>query len=292
MPRSVPTFSLYGETSAEVAEYWIHAESIPARSSLHNWEIKPHRHDSLFQILHIRDGNGEALLNGAWENLRPGSVVTVPHRHDHGFRFSRDIDGTVITFMARRLMALTSARPDFRRWLSSPRHLTVGGPDGGYLGETLDRIEGELGGGSTNASDLIEAYLATALILLYRAGGDAPAVPAATRNQARFEQLCALINNNFRAHRPVEFYARQIGLSAAHLNRITRLVAGKATSQLITDRLIFEAKRDLVFTTLPVQQIAYRLGFAAQAYFTRFFGRQTGLPPRRYREQELARLAG
>lgn len=293
MAHRVPTFSLYGETTDEMGEFWVHAESIPSRSSLYNWEIKPHRHDALFQILHIRNGSGEALLNGEWVRLHPHSVVTVPHQHDHGFRFSRDIDGAVITFMTKRLPVRSSGRSEFRRWLSSPHHLVPreGDADGVYLAETLNRIERELPGGSTSASDLVEAYLATALILIHRLSGGTQARAAATRDQARFEQLTALINNNFRMHQPVEFYAEQLGLSAAHLNRIVRLVVGKPTSQLIADRIIAEAKRDLVFTSMPVQLIADGLGFTDQAYFTRFFSRQTGLPPRRYREQELARLA-
>ncbi|MDI7860695.1 helix-turn-helix domain-containing protein [Rhizobiaceae bacterium n13] len=292
MPRQVPTFSLYGETTDEVAEFWVHAESIPSRSRLHNWEIKPHRHDALFQILHIRCGSGEALLDGIWTRLHPRSVVTVPSRADHGFRFSPDVDGSVITFMARRLPVRSAGGPDFRRWLSSPRHIELDGddPDGVYLAETLSRIEREVSAGPAGTPDLVEAYLASTLILLYRLGGGRQQGSIATRDQARFDRLVSLISDNFRSHRPVEFYAERLGLSSAHLNRIARLVSGKPTSHLIAERIVGEAKRDLVFSNLTVQLVASGLGFDDQAYFTRFFTRQTGMSPRQYRAREMARL--
>jgi len=61
-------------------------------------------------------------------------------------------------------------------------------------------------------------------------------------------------------------------------------------SRLIAERIVLEAKRDLVFSALSIQQIALRLGFEDQAYFSRFFTQNAGLPPRQYREREKALL--
>jgi AraC family transcriptional activator of pobA len=52
---------------------------------------------------------------------------------------------------------------------------------------------------------------------------------------------------------------------------------------LIHLRMIVEAERQLRYTTMPVAQVAYLLGFEDPAYFTRFFRRHSGLSPKAFR---------
>ena len=295
MTEKIPSYGLYGEADGQTAEFWVHAESIASRSRLHSWEIKPHRHEALFQILHIRNGSGEAFWGGDWYRLVAGSAVTVPARQNHGFRFSSDIDGVVITFMTHRLPSAATSPGRFQQWLSQPRLLPLDPlhRDSTYLGETLLRIEQELTEAKSGHVDLVESLLATTLLLLFRQSADMQAgTDKVTREQRRFEQLKQLINDHFRSHQPIDAYATKLGLSSTHLNRIVRQIAGTSVHQLLSDRIVTEAKRNLVLTGMSVQQVAEALGFADPAYFTRFFTRHVGLAPRHFRDQQQARLAG
>ena len=49
--------------------------------------------------------------------------------------------------------------------------------------------------------------------------------------------------------------------------------------------MIREARRNLVYTNLPVSTIAYALGFGDPAYFSRLFAGATGLSPRSFRNK-------
>jgi AraC family transcriptional activator of pobA len=51
----------------------------------------------------------------------------------------------------------------------------------------------------------------------------------------------------------------------------------------VHERIILEAKRYLGFTAMPVSQIAFALGFADPAYFSRFFRDRVGMSPSVYR---------
>jgi AraC family transcriptional activator of pobA len=53
--------------------------------------------------------------------------------------------------------------------------------------------------------------------------------------------------------------------------------------QIVHARLLLEAKRQLLYTSEPVSEIAYALGFDDPAYFTRFFSQRTGVSPRVFR---------
>ena len=80
-------------------------------------------------------------------------------------------------------------------------------------------------------------------------------------------------------------YARELGVAAGHLSRTMRLATGAPASHTIEARLVREARRLLAFTALPVSQVAYELGFADPAYFTRVFSRATDVSPRLFRER-------
>lgn len=80
-------------------------------------------------------------------------------------------------------------------------------------------------------------------------------------------------------------YAEALAVTPTHLNRITRAATGDTASHLILNRLIREARRNLVYTNLPVSTIAYALGFEDPAYFSRVYAAATGVSPRAFRAQ-------
>lgn len=294
MAPSVPTYALYGEDDVDPPEFWGHAETIASRSRLHDWEIKPHRHDVLFQILHLRTGSVEALLRGHGRDVPTPCMIVVPERQEHGFRFSEDIDGAVMTFVSRRMASLVPVQSTLETWLRQPRALALdpADPEKAYLADTLDRIEMELGRGTPAHATLVGHLSLTALLLACRIDSALAPLDDAERDHRRLNQLAELVDAHFREHRPVDFYAGRLGLSVTHLNRLTRARIAKPVSRLLAERILAEAKRDLVFTTHPVQMIAERLGFEDAAYFSRFFSHNAGVSPRRFRELELARLEG
>lgn len=295
MANSVPIYELYGEDVGRNPDFWLHCETIPSRSSLHHWEIRPHRHDSFFQILYIDGGSGEALFDGVWHMIPTYSVVTVPPALDHGFRFSRDIDGVVITVLTSHLKTIPGDRSSLGAWLARP-HLTpldMANEDAAYVAQSLRRLGTEFAARRSGRTDLLEAYLTTALQLTARlssAGREGKAAP--DENERRMELLNGLIQRHYRSHKPAPYYADQLGISPTHLNRIVKATTGLGTHELIARKLIDEAKRELVFTLDSAQEIGYRLGFVDPAYFSRFFLRQTGQTPRSWRLAERGKLGG
>ena len=292
MDRYVPTYQLYGEEIEREGRFWLHCETIPERSRLHDWEIRPHRHEAFFQMLHISDGTGEFLSGDAYRAFSSDTVIFVPPGVVHGFRFSRDIGGLVVTVLRERLDLPSGASPHLAAFASEPRIVTDAERKARLAVDSLHRIAAEIAGHGIGRMILAEALVTAALIDLARASGaraDQSPDPE-NRDQQRLEQLALLINAHFREHRPAAFYAERIGISAAHLNRIARARTGRSLQDLIAARLVEEARRSLVFTFLPVQAISHDLGFSDPAYFSRFFSRNAGESPAAYRARERARL--
>jgi AraC family transcriptional regulator, transcriptional activator of pobA len=129
---------------------------------------------------------------------------------------------------------------------------------------------------------ILESYLRSWFlhcIELQRETADQPS------RDPRLQMLLESIENNYRRQRKADFYANELSLSAKRLNELTRESFGKTISQMINERLILEAKREIGYVRKPIKEISYELGFSEPAYFTRFFGKQTGYAPEDFRRR-------
>lgn len=161
------------------------------------------------------------------------------------------------------------------------------------LNTLLDLIRTEYDAAKRPA--ILESYLRSWFLhcidLQKEAGGPAFGGPASgdpAQRDPRLQMLLESIENNYRKQRRADFYANELSLSAKRLNELTRGSFGKTISQMINERLILEAKREIGYVRKPIKEISYELGFSEPAYFTRFFGKQTGYAPEDFRKRIAA----
>ncbi|MDO9525330.1 MAG: helix-turn-helix transcriptional regulator, partial [Gemmobacter sp.] len=88
---------------------------------------------------------------------------------------------------------------------------------------------------------------------------------------------------DFRTGAGVGDIAASLGVTPTHLSRVCRLTTGRSAKAILADRVIFEARRMLSETRLPVGTVATQLGFTSPAYFTRAFQHHTGQTPTDFR---------
>ncbi len=86
-------------------------------------------------------------------------------------------------------------------------------------------------------------------------------------------------------HPPIEKIAGAVNMSVRTFQR--RLAKAGRTYKMLLDEVRFgEARRALASSNEPLKAIAFGLGFAEQASFTRAFRRWTGLAPSEYRRRQ------
>ena len=83
--------------------------------------------------------------------------------------------------------------------------------------------------------------------------------------------------------RTAKDYADRLAVHVNHLNKVLKENTGKTTTDLISSRIIQEAKILLKQTDWNVSEIAYSLGFEEVAHFSNFFKKQTSLAPVAFR---------
>lgn len=84
-------------------------------------------------------------------------------------------------------------------------------------------------------------------------------------------------------HRTASEFAKQLNIHVNHLNRAVKTITQKTTSQLISERILKEAKILLREDHSNISQIAYALGFNEAAHFNSFFKKYLSLTPNEYR---------
>jgi AraC family transcriptional activator of pobA len=105
---------------------------------------------------------------------------------------------------------------------------------------------------------------------------------------ATLDALRKLVDEHFREQRLLNFYAGKLSMTVDRLNDHVKRATGVTAGHLIRQRVLTEAKRQLVFTAEPIHQIAYDLAFSDPSHFARFFRKQTGTTPQAFRDQRNA----
>jgi AraC family transcriptional activator of pobA len=294
MARSsaLPLFHLYGDPPDDQAFDFIHIETISSRSSIHDWTIRAHRHRNLFQILLITRGGGEMTFEAQTIAFEAPSAIIIPATIAHGFRFRPEAtEGWVLTFtedVARSLDDRSGeALATLRALAAEPVLPLVGDAEIERIGRLCADLDEERFLARDGYRFAMRGYLALVAIAVARLAASRARSGTATLMPAdpTVDAMRYLVEEHFRKERQLAFYAGKLAMTPDRLNDHVKRAAGVTAGHLIRQRVLSEAKRQLVFTNQPIHEIAYDLTFADPSHFTRFFRKQTGTTPQAFREQ-------
>ena len=295
-PGALPTYALYGEHGRTQATEGLHCERIAERSQCHDWEIRPHRHATLYQILHLQRGSATAWLASGSQALTGPCVLLMPALVPHGFVFLPDVEGTVVTVLEHHWRRLLQGAAPLVALLMQPALLQwpAGAPAAASVDDAVHRLReafADTGAWRDLAQDAALLHLAVVLGRLLPAadrpgagvGAGAGAPASGTRALGHVRRFRDLVDVQFRQQPTLTALSHGLGITPTQLNRLCHQVLGHSALGVLHGRLVLEAQRDLAYTTQSVKQIGGSLGFADAAYFTRFFLRLTGHTPTAWR---------
>ncbi len=244
------------------------------------WQLETMRalREPLF--LWFTHGQGRLNLGGSTRGFHPHNAIFIPAGTLYGFQTMTRVQGTAIYLGEKHGLDLPR----------QPLHLRLrDGVQQAEVSNIVDLVQRELDGQRAQAEKA--AYLQLALLAIWldrhckEHGNELSGpVPKLNANERLTVRYTALLEREFASSLNVTDYATALGVTPTHLTRACRASCGRTALALMQERRLFEARRMLLETDLPVQEIARNLGFSTPGYFARAFAQHIGKPPSSYRK--------
>ncbi|CAN7331289.1 helix-turn-helix domain-containing protein [Massilia sp. LjRoot122] len=286
--REIPQFALYGEQAQADSAEAVHIELIETRSRLYDWHIGTHVHRGLFQVLFLFAGEVRASIGDEVRECTGPVAITIHPALVHGFDFSEQAQGYVLTIDQQVLFATARDHGElFAPLFVEP--LTIALAPGGATRTRLESLLEQLlleAAGPQPGHELILEWLArAALLLLVRAQAEHRLADQSGRGDfALYTRFRAEVEARYKEQWQVGQYAAALRVTPTRLNRLCLRIAGRSAFDIAQERLLLEACRQLTYLPAGVASIAYELGFQDPAYFSRLFKKRFGVTPREYRQ--------
>lgn len=261
-----------------------------AENGSHPYEAHIH---SFYQIIWFRKGTGVHYVDFKEYPVADNTMFFISPGQIHYFETGRQVEGVVIHFNESFLSDEGSSENVFLKYNvfnafdASPYYL-IRRENAGKLALLVNEMEEETRNEGLFAhSDLLKYLIKMLLIYVQRTGERGHGLPlcinnAANRTFVRFRQS---LEHHYRSMHTVKEYAAHLNVSTKTLTNCVYESSHSTPLALINDRIVLEAKRQLLHSSLKVKEIAFQLGFEDPSYFIKFFKRYVGCLPAEFREQ-------
>ncbi len=283
--RGVPTVDFYGDATPWSTSALLHSEPLIERSRLHAWKIRPHRHSSLAQLFWLRRGSGVARFDAEPYGLTAPCVVVVPERCVHEFEWQQDSDGFALSLASALVHELRQQIGSHGDAFKEPA-VCAAADDDGYVDALFARIQHEYVNEQPMREIALDSLIkAVGVWVARRTAPERRGKEAASRAKLHYERFAKLLERHRKSQWTVSDYAAELGITPQHLNAICQQLGGESALQIIHDRVLLAARRELTYTDKSVADVAASLGFSEPSYFTRFFKRRMKMTPKEYRRR-------
>lgn len=255
--------------------------------SSHKHIEKPHRHDFYVTVIFTK-GSGIHEIDFQKYDVSEGSLFFLSPGQVHSWELSPDTDGYIF-FFSQPYYEMHYVNQKLKNFPffnspSFPRKLQL------ESNELIDMIRLFEAIGSEHESQNVmkQGFILSLISQIYIQSlrefskDDEKTSATSVSYFKHYQDFENLLEESFTSQKSISFYASQLNISAKHLNRITQTVMQKTASEIITERVILEAKRMLIYLDEGLVEIAFRLGYEEYSYFARMFRKNSGITPSQF----------
>jgi AraC family transcriptional activator of pobA len=286
------------ETMWTVPTAVLHAEPIASSLSEREWVLpggKGEQRTHAFLIL----SRGGALLGEEAMELPSPSLLWLPSHAARTVRVNAGARGYMLAadddFLTRTISSAPEGallRPMRNRIVLVPAHLLQSGVE--EIGHSFQALAREVRAPDRGSMAIIGAHVTLICLHLWRLAQAEASPEAGVRGTGHhvLQQFRQLVELRYREHWSIKRYADTLGVTEDRLHAVCVRNGGHPPRSLVYDRMVQDACMRLQQMDVPVEQIAFSLGFKDPGYFNRFFKKHVGIPPGTYRRRAKAQRAG
>lgn len=245
-----------------------------------------------YKIYWIEEGNGEYQIDfksfkvegAGLFFLSPGQVLTIEsEKVKSGYQISFDKEFYCVETHGKEIACNGVLFNNVHRATMIP----LKEQDAPVFWQVIQNMANELESPGPAHREMLETYLRMFLIQALRKLEEQQPALAIGEEESKglVGDFIALVDKHFKEIHAVGDYAEKLFVSPKSLSKRLKAEGYPKPTELIRDRIILEAKRDLRFTEKSVKEIAFDLGFEDPAYFTRLFKKAEGVSPLAYKDE-------
>lgn len=246
-----------------------------------------------YKIYWIEDGSGDYQIDFKKVKiekagifcLSPGQILTVENEKVRtGYQISFDREFYCVEAHGKEIACNGLLFNNVHRATAIPLAIS----DTPVFKQLMDNIISELQQPGAAHRSMLETYLRMFLIqALRKLDEQQPKLEKVENEHHRLtNDFIALVDKHFRTLHSVKDYAEKLFISPKSLSKRLKEQDYKTPTEVIQDRILLQAKRDLRFSDKTVKEIAYDLGYEDPAYFSRLFSKKEGISPLSYRNEK------
>ena len=248
--------------------------------------VFPHRHNFYHLVLFTK-GGGFHSIDFNHFNVHPFQIYFMIPGQVHSWNFEGEMRGYVVNF----------SELFFRSFLFNPDYLDSFSFFDGDSSNNVLAIQNEIwpnivglfeellvqAGKAKFREDLIRVLLLHIFLLVEQGNAQDKRLSARNQQNPLIRNFQRLIEKNFVNIKQPGAYAELLHVTPNHLNALCKEHLSLQAGAVIRNRIVLEAKRLLINLDFTVSEIAYKLNFSDNSYFTRFFKKETGVTPEVFR---------
>ena len=244
-----------------------------------------------YKVILIRTGKGQLTFDQAKYDFSENCLIRFPIYQPFQIEANGPLDGILLQFHPdffwnhKYEMELTSKQVLFRSIGEIPL-IKISKEEMEQLLYPLDQLFLELNDERLGRYDITISWVKIFMIYASRIKMERGTVHSEKLSEDHYmiRKLINAVEEHFqRKHRPAD-YAKLLNVTVKTLNRIAKRHLSMTISDMISERIITQAKHELYLSDKPIKQISLELGFHDVAYFSRFFKVRTCVSPDIYRK--------
>ncbi|MGE5425414.1 MAG: helix-turn-helix domain-containing protein [Syntrophothermus sp.] len=249
----------------------------------------PHRHN-YYSIIWSFSATGKHIIDFISYTIVPGDLFFVNPRQVHQVITDPEPTGMIILFTPEFLQQ-NSIRENFISGLRlfADRHESPPLKVSDQMDRNLKYFSDEMLRAYRSDDEMKYERIGAYLKLFLIECNASCTLPLETNTQrlevgrSIVQRFKDLVEKHYHEWHQVKEYAAELNVTPGYLNEVLTASIHCSAKDYISDRLILEAKRIVLFTGNSGKEIGYSLGFEDPAHFSKFFKSSTGLTLQEFR---------
>ncbi|MCU7618513.1 helix-turn-helix domain-containing protein [Chryseobacterium sp. PBS4-4] len=246
-----------------------------------------HFKNKFYSVLLLKDAEGLIVIDDQEFDVKPGKFFFINYNQVYHFKDVQCKEGNIMMFTksfynyvytGNKLIKSDTALNDV-----SP-YITLSDENLADLAQTCDELQNEYFKSKLLRKEIICLLLKVFVLKYIRNSDKKNRINRSVDHKKQIvDEFSNLVNLHYKDLKTKSKYAEKMNLTANYLNALIKEHLDISAGQLIKNRVILEAERLLLHTTLSVTQISYELGFGDNSHFGKYFKSAMKYSPNQYR---------